>query len=236
MADYAHITGTLGIERFVIVQASIYGTDNSCALDCVAAWGQERARAVAVIDDGFDAPKLRRMHEAGVRGVRFNAVSGNGTPLEQLHTLARRAAQFDWHVQLYLDGAVLRELGPTLAGLPVPIVIDHMGQIASAKGIAHPEFQALLRLMDSGKSWVKLCGYRSSTAGYPFTDMLDQARALIDAAPERCLWGTDWPHPNFFGAMPDDGKLLDLLGEWAPTDTERQSILVDNPAHLYGFP
>jgi predicted TIM-barrel fold metal-dependent hydrolase len=235
MADYARITDTLGLQRFVIVQASIYGTDNSCALDCVASWGQNRARAVVVIDESFDEPTLARMHEAGVRGVRFNAVSGNGTPLEQLHTLAHRAAEFGWHVQLYLHGEALPELGPKLAALPVTVVIDHMGQVATAKGTEHPEFQALLRLLESGRAWVKLCGYRSSSAGHPFRDMFAQTRALVAAAPERCLWGTDWPHPNFFGTMPDDGQLFDLLGESVPDEGDQRRILVDNPAALYGF-
>lgn len=235
MADYAVVTDTLGIDRFVVVQPSIYGTDNSCSLDAVTAWGQHRARAVAVIDDSFDGLALRRLHGAGVRGVRFNAVSGNGTPLDQLQTLAGRAAEFGWHIQLYLHGEALPELVSRLAELPAPVVIDHMGQVATAKGTGHPEFQALLRLMGSGRAWVKLCGYRSSSAGYPFHDVADQARALIEAAPERCLWGTDWPHPNFFGTMPDDGELLDLLGDWAPDEAARQRILVGNPAELYGF-
>ena len=235
MADYARVAGPLGLERFVVVQPSIYGTDNSCSLDAVATWGQHRARAVAVIDDGFDTPALQRLQAAGVRGVRFNAVSGNGTPLDQLATLARHAAPFGWHIQLYLYSEALLDLAPQLAALPVPVVIDHMGQVATGKGTTHSEFQALLRLLGSGRAWVKLCGYRSSSAGHPFDDAADQARALIAAAPERCVWGTDWPHPNFFGTMPDAGELFDLLGEWAPDDATRRRILVDNPAALYGF-
>lgn len=235
MADYARVADTLGLQRFVIVQASIYGTDNSCALDAVAQWGQQRARAVAVVDDGFDATNLRRLHAAGVRGVRFNAVTGNGTPLDQLSTLAARVAPLGWHIQLYLHGEVLPELAPRLAALPVPVVIDHLGQVAAAKGVAHPEFQALLRLIGSGRAWIKLCGYRASSTGYPFHDVAPMARALIEAAPERCVWGTDWPHPNFFGTMPDDGELFDLLGDWAPDEAARHRILVDNPAKLYWF-
>ena len=235
MADYAVVTRTLGLERFVVVQPSVYGTDNRCTLDAVAAFGAARARAVAVVDDTFDAAALRALHAAGVRGVRFNAVSGNGTPLDQLATQAARIAPLGWHLQLYLDGAALPALAPVLAGLPVPVVIDHMGQVATAKGVAHPEFQALLRLLGGGRAWVKLCGYRSSAQGFPFADTLEQARALIAAAPERCLWGTDWPHPNFLGTMPDDGALFDLLGAWAPAEADRRRILVDNPAALYEF-
>lgn len=235
LETYGRVADALGLARFVVVQPSVYGTDNRCTLDAVAAFGRPRARAVAVIDDSFDAAALRALHEAGVRGVRFNAVSGNGTPLAQLRTLAARAAPLGWHLQLYVEGAALPDLAPVLGALPVPVVIDHMGQVATAKGVAHPEFQALLRLLGTGRAWVKLCGYRSSSQGFPFRDTLDQARALIAGAPERCLWGTDWPHPNFLGTMPDDGALFDLLGEWAPSDLDRRRILTDNAATLYGF-
>lgn len=235
LGAYCNVAGTLGLTRFVVVQPSVYGTDNRCTLDAVASLGAAQARAVAVIDESFDETSLRALDAAGVRGVRFNAVSGNGTPLVQLETLARRVAALGWHLQLYIEGAALPDLAPVLASLPVPVVIDHMGQVATAKGVANAEFQALLRLVASGRAWVKLCGYRSSTQGFPFHDTLPQARALIAAAPERCLWGTDWPHPNFAGTMPDDGALFDLLGEWAPTDPDRRRILVDNPAALYGF-
>jgi predicted TIM-barrel fold metal-dependent hydrolase len=234
LAGYKAIADALGLTRCVIVQPSVYGTDNRCTLDAVAALGPARARAVAVVDAGFDAAALRRLHEAGARGARFNAVSGNGTPLDQMATLAARIAPLGWHLQLYLDGADLPGLAPVLAELPVPVVIDHMGQVPTAKGVAHPDFQALLRLLSGGRAWVKLCGYRVSSAGQPFRDVAPQAKALIAAAPERCLWGTDWPHANFAGRV-DAGELLDLLGDWAPDAATRRRILVDNPATLYGF-
>lgn len=233
---YLALATTLGIERMVVVHPSIYGTDNTCTLDAVAAFGQHRARAVAVIDESFTTPMLRRLHEAGVRGVRFNAVSGNGTPLEQLQTLARRIALFGWHLQLYVHGAGLLELAPQLSGLGIPVVIDHMGGISTDKGDTHPEFLSLLRLLEGGRTWVKLCGYRSSAAGYPFADVEAMAKALIAAAPERCLWGTDWPHPSYMLTMPDDGELLDLLGTWAPDPALQRRILAENPVSLYGFP
>jgi predicted TIM-barrel fold metal-dependent hydrolase len=131
---------------------------------------------------------------------------------------------------------VLPELAPILATLPVPVVIDHMGQVMAEKGTGDAGFQALLRLLGNGHRWVKLCGYRSSSAGHPYADVAPVARALIAAAPERCVWGTDWPHPNLDGHMPDDGELLDLLADWAPSQAARNNILVDNPAALYGFP
>jgi predicted TIM-barrel fold metal-dependent hydrolase len=235
LADYRTVATTLGLTRFVVVQPSIYGTDNRCTLDAVAAFGLRNARAVAVIDDSFDLAALNRLNASGVRGVRFNAVSGGGTPLDQLPTLARRIAPLGWHLQIYVKGEALAGLAPSLGGLPVPVVLDHMGHVETAKGVADPAFQAVLRLLGERKIWIKLCGYRSSSAGYPFHDVKEQAAALIAAAPERCLWGTDWPHPSFAGTMPDDGELLDLLGDWAPDEAVRRRILVDNPAALYGF-
>lgn len=236
ISRYLELARTLGIGRMVVVQPSVYGTDNRCTLDAVARFGVHRARAVAVIDERFTSPMLRRLDEKGVRGVRFNAVSGNGTPLDLLKTLARLIAPFSWHLQLYLQGEQILDLMATLQDLPVPVVLDHMGGVSAAKGIEHPEFRALLRLLEGGRAWVKLCGYRSSATGYPFADVTPMAKALIAVAPERCVWGTDWPHPDYQRTMPDDGELLDLLGTWAPLASQRKQILVDNPASLYGFP
>lgn len=232
---YLRMAEALGIGRMVIVQPSVYGTDNECSLDAAARFGLDRARVVAVVDDSFDEAALRRLHERGTRGVRFNAVSGNGTPLDQLDTLARRIAPLGWHLQVYAEGHQLPDLAPRLAALPVPVVIDHMGGVRTADGVNGAGFQALLRLLGGGRSYVKLCGYRISSAGPPFADVGPFARALLDAAPDGCLWGTDWPHPSLGDWMPEDGALFDLLGEWAPGAAERKRVLVDNPARLYGF-
>ncbi|MCS6891539.1 MAG: amidohydrolase family protein [Rhodovarius sp.] len=232
---YLRVAEALGIERMVVVQPSVYGTDNACSLDAAARFGLDRARVVAVIDERADAAALRTLHEGGVRGVRFNAVSGNGTPLEQLELLARRIAPFGWHIQLYAEGRQLPELAPRLLALPVEVVIDHMGGVRTADGLDAPGFCALLRLLESGRAWVKLCGYRISSLGPPFADVAPFARALLAAAPERCVWGTDWPHPSLSEWMPEDGQLFDLLGQWAPSEAERRRVLVENPARLYGF-
>ncbi|MDW8314370.1 MAG: amidohydrolase family protein [Rhodovarius sp.] len=232
---YLRVAEALGIERMVVVQPSVYGTDNACSLDAAARFGLDRARVVAVIDETADAAALRALHEGGVRGVRFNAVSGNGTPLEQLELLARRIAPFGWHIQLYAEGRQLPELAPRLLALPVEVVIDHMGGVRTADGLDAPGFCALLRLLESGRAWVKLCGYRISSLGPPFADVAPFARALLAAAPERCVWGTDWPHPSLSEWMPEDGQLFDLLGQWAPSEAERRRVLVENPARLYGF-
>jgi predicted TIM-barrel fold metal-dependent hydrolase len=179
------------------------------------------------------------MDQAGVRGVRFNFVTAGGLPPDALPTLARKIAPLGWHLQLFIEGEQLAAMAPMLRALPVELVIDHMGQIMTADiaaaGLQSPAVATLRGLLDDGRAWVKLCGYRSSSAGHPFADVTPLARHLIGATGERCLWGTDWPHPGFAGIMPDAGELLDLLAEWAPDPAVRHRILVDNPAALYGF-
>lgn len=233
---FERVQATLGLRRGVIVQASVYGTDNSCMMDALARLGPDRARGVAVIYEETDPAELASMHAAGVRGVRINAVSGNGTPVAQIERVARSIAPLGWHLQLYVGFEAIASLAPILAGLPVPVVIDHMGGLEPRAGLASPEFQALLRLLDREGSWIKLCGYRCSHERSPYADVAPFARALAQAAPDRCVWGTDWPHPAFEGEMPDDGGLLDALAEWLPDAATRHRVLVDNPSRLYGFP
>ena len=237
VSDYQAMARTIGIDRMVIVQPSTFGTDNRCTLDAVGVLGRDNARAVVVIDDGFDANALSQMHAQGARGVRFNAVSGNGTPLAQLEHLAGKIAPLGWHIQFYTHGEQLADLAQIISKMPVPVVLDHMAGVQSDRGTASPEFRAAVELLQSGQAYVKLSGYRSTVEGYPYQDVAPLARGYIEAAPDRCLWGSDWPHPNLFGDthMPDDGQLLDLLGEWAPSEQLRRKILVDNPARLYGF-
>lgn len=236
IAMYREMLSTIGLERTVVVQPSVYGTENEVSLAAVEALGRDRARAVVVVDESFDLAALRAMGERGACGVRFNAVSGNGTPLEQLEALAERLATLGWHLQLYAHSAELVALEAVLARLPCPLIIDHMGGVqASEGGTADPGFKAMIRLLEGG-AWAKLCGYRSS-AGAPYADVDAMARAMIAAAPGRCVWGTDWPHPSLASpeAVPDDGVLLDALGRWAPGEAQRRAILVDNPARFYGF-
>ena len=235
--DYQAMARTIGIERMVIVQPSTFGTDNLCTLDAVELLGRDNARAVVVVDDVVSERALSQMHERGARGVRFNAVSGNGTPLAQLEALAARVAPLGWHIQFYTHGDQIVGLAPAIRKLPVTVVLDHLAGVQSDRGTSSPEFRATVELLQSGQAYVKLSGYRSSVKGYPYADVAPIAKGYIEAAPERCVWGTDWPHPNLFGDthMPDDGELFDLLGEWAPSDELRRKILVDNPARLYGF-
>ncbi|WP_191083255.1 amidohydrolase family protein [Roseococcus microcysteis] len=233
VAHYLDMANTLGLTRRVIVQASVYGTDNAVTLDAVQQLGRADSRAIVVVED--DAP-LQAMADAGAVGVRFNAVSGNGAPLEQLEALARRIAPLGWHIQLFLKAEALVELAPRLAGLPVPVVLDHMAGARAADGAQSPAMDAACRLLDTGRAWVKLCGYRASRP--PYDDLAPLARRFLAAAPERCVWGTDWPHTQFSTPeqMLDDGLLLDWLDEWLPDEATRQRVLVDNPARLYDFP
>jgi len=229
---YRDMAATLGLTRHVVVQASVYGTDNAVTMDAVAQLGRDHARAILVVDDAASPAELRRLAAGGAVGVRFNAVSGNGAPLEQLESLARRVADLGWHIQLYMKGDVLMQLAPRLAQLPVPLVLDHMAGVKAADGPEGAEMTAALRLLESGRVHVKLCGYRASVA--PYQDLAPIARRFVAAAPERCIWGTDWPHTQFATAaeMVDDGLLLDALFDWVPDPTR---ILVENPAALYGF-
>jgi predicted TIM-barrel fold metal-dependent hydrolase len=232
--DYLAMAEALGIERMVVVQASVSGTDNSVTLDAVRQFGQHRARAVAVIDAGFTDAMLKQMHDGGVRGVRFNLSSGNGTPIEQLEPIARRLAPLGWHIQVYTEGETLAEMAPFLAKLPVQIVIDHCGGVKADLGLEHPQFRALLGLLDSGNAWIKTCSYRVSSTGQPWADPAPNVKAFVARYPERCIWGTDWPHPQM-NPSPEAGLLLDQFFDWVPDTAVRQRILVDNAAKLYGF-
>jgi predicted TIM-barrel fold metal-dependent hydrolase len=232
--DYLAATSGLGLQRKVIVQASPYGTDNRATLEAARKFGPDVARVIAVVDDSFSDATLAAMTDAGVRGARFNLVSGNGAPEEQISALAKRIAPFGWHIQIYAKGDKLEELAPLLAGLPVPVALDHCGGVSPELGVEHRQFAALLRLLDSGNAWVKTTSYRISAAGAPWTDMERNVKALVRAAPERCLWGSDWPHSLIDGA-PSPGKLLAQFLDWTPEAALRQRILVDNPAQLYGF-
>jgi predicted TIM-barrel fold metal-dependent hydrolase len=233
--SYLNIAETLGIQRMVVVQASIYGADNSCLLDSIAEFGLHRARGIAVVEQGITFAELNEMHERGVRGIRFNAITGH-TPLEWLPELAKLIEPLGWHIQLWIKGSRLLEIADLVRDLPVPVSLDHMGQVPVELGLDHPQFQNVLRLLDSGRCWIKLTGYRASSDKPPYPDLEAPVRAMLRAAPERCLWGTDWPHVYLeHRPMPDAGLLFDLLHSWATSD-EAHRILVDNPERLYGFP
>lgn len=237
--DYRLLQARLGTARSVVVQPSTYGTDNSCLLDALERLGPG-ARGIAVLDSTVDRAELDRLHAAGVRGVRFNLSRPAGAPIEDMEALARAIAPLGWHVQIHALADALLPAIDRLHRLPVPVVIDHLGRLPQPGGIAHPAFSALRRMVDLGNTWVKLSGvYHDSRSGAPdYADAAEVLRAWAEAAPERTLWGTDWPHTAAMAGekpMPDDARMLDLMGDWVPDAARRQRILVDNPVAFYGF-
>jgi|SRR5687768_11168006 len=240
LPDYLHMLDTLGVERAVLVQPSVYGTDNTAMLDAIKAAGG-RLRGVAVVAEDVSDSELQELNAAGVRGVRVNIVDVKdrkpGTlPMPALKALARRIAPLGWHMELLMHADEFPDLDVTFADFPVEIVLGHLGYLTIGKTPDDPGFQALLRLMKSGKAWVKLTGpYRITAAQLPYADTVPFARALLEANPERVLWGTDWPHVMLKGSMPNDGQLADVLLDWIPDTKLREQVLMRNPAKLYGF-
>jgi 2-pyrone-4,6-dicarboxylate lactonase len=227
----------LGFERNVIVQATCHGADNRAVVDALQN-SDGRARGVATVRAEVGDGELQALHEAGIRGVRFNFVKRlvDVTPRPVLERIAKRVAPMGWHVVLYFEAADLPELYGFLATLPAPIVIDHMGRPDVSKAADGPEFELFVRLMrERADLWCKVtCPERVSVQGPPgFDDVVPFARRLVEEFPERVLWGTDWPHPNLKGYMPDDGALVDYIPRIATNAALQQRLLVDNPMQLY---
>jgi 2-pyrone-4,6-dicarboxylate lactonase len=226
--------GALGIARGVFVQVSVHGTDNRAMLAALRA--TPGYRGVAVVDATVTDAELEAMHAAGVRGTRVNLLFGGGVGFAVGAALAPRIAPLGWHVQLLIDASAPDVPWADLARWPVPLVVDHMGHMPVARSSNDPGFQRLLGLVRDGKAWVKLSGAEriSAATAPPYDDVVAHARTLLEAGPDRCVWGSDWPHVMLPGAMPKDGDLLDQLARWAPEEGLRRKILVDNPARLYG--
>ena len=234
-----HLLDTLKIERVVLVQPSGYGTNNQRHLDAAQELGRP-ARVVAALRADTPDAELDRLHELGVRGIRYNIGHAGAIPITEMPALAKRVAARGWHVQLHVmddrGGAPLADMEQTLAGLPTDVVIDHMGSLRPDKGVGQAGFQALMRLMRDGRCWVKLsCGYRMSAQAAPFLDLVPYVQALLAERPDRLVWASDWPHVLFKGNMPNTSDTLDALQNWVPDEAARTRILVDNPAALYGF-
>jgi len=239
LADYRAMLTALGLARAVLVQPSVYGSDNRVLLNALDAM-QGAWRGVAVVEPDVSASALQEMHAAGVRGVRVNVVdvqSNKGVlPLKQLRGLAERIAPLGWHMEFLLHVHEFPRLDQQLAGFPVDVVFGHLGYLPTHLGIGDAGFQALLRLLQAGRAWVKLTGpYRLSGSKLPYADVAPFAHALLDAAPRQIVWGSDWPHVMVKGAMPNDGDLMDILSTWIPDPSIRHQVLVSNPERLYGF-
>jgi predicted TIM-barrel fold metal-dependent hydrolase len=234
--DYRAFQRRVGTSRVVIVQPSTYGIDNRGTLEALAAFGPA-ARAVAVVDDAVADAELRRLDRLGVRGIRFNLAQAGATAPAMIEPLSKRIAGLGWHIQVNATADTLMEIMPILERVPSPVVLDHLAHVPQPAGTAHPLFSRVRALLDRGQAWVKLSGaYADSQSGPPaYADSSAVARAYVRAAPERLVWGSDWPHPTAQDALPDDAVLFDLLADWAPDAAVRHRILVENPATLYGF-
>jgi 2-pyrone-4,6-dicarboxylate lactonase len=242
LTKYVGMLDTVGFARGVLVQASAHGRDNSAMLDALAR-RRGRLRGVAVADATVTPAELRRWHEIGVRGLRFNHFFRGGSlhyrggvPLDAAKALAPMMAELGWHLQLWIDVKDLPDTIPTLRQLGRPVVVDHMGRVEATAGTETPGFQSLLRYVGDGECWVKVSGaHRLSQRAPDYEDARPFHEALVRANPERLVWGSDWPHPRMEGEMPDAGHLFELFHAWTPDAATRRRILVANPAALYGF-
>ena len=239
LPDYIAMLDTLGLERSVLVQPSVYGTDNAVMLGACKEMGG-RARGVAVVDEEVEEAELARLDAAGIRGVRINLVDvtdpTGALPLDRARRLAQRIAPLGWHMEFLIHVDDVADLDARLKDFPVDVVFGHLGYVRPGQDPGIAGFKALLRLLDGGRAWVKLTGpYRISAGGLPYADTDPFARALFDAAPDRLLWGSDWPHVMVKGEMPNDGDLCDILIHWAGDAETLEKVLVANPAALYGF-
>ena len=233
--DARRVFDTLGVQRCVVIQPSVYRTDNRCQLEQGAAIGLPMRAIVVVPRDIADA-ELDTMDELGARGVRFTLAHAGALDPADIEFYADRMKELGWHIQFMVKPDQLVELEERLARLSCSILIDHMAMVKPDEGLQQPAFQALLRLLKAGHAWVKFTGaYRLSSAQPSYGDLAPFARTLVTARPDRIVWGSDWPHVAFKGRMPNTTDLLDLLGDWAADAAIRKRILVDNPAVLYGF-
>lgn len=239
VADYRRLQARLGTERVVVVQPAAYGVDNAVTVDAVAQLGADKARGIAVVHPSVTDTELLALGRAGICGLRFTLHEPRTavTSADMIEPLAHRVSRLGWHVQLHVRAEQLVEMELMIERLPGTLVFDHMGRMPHPPGPRHPAMAILKRLIDRGQTWVKLSGpYLDSHTGGPrYSDAKPLARALVDHAPERCVWGSDWPHPTEPTVKPDDAALFDLLQEWVPTEESRHAILVENPSKLYGF-
>ena len=235
LSDYVRMLRTVGCERAVLVQPSVYGTNN-VAIEEALQSGEFPLRGVAVVSADVTDRELERLHAIGFRGIRINTASATpGLKLEDAPRIAERIKALGWHLQFFVN---LREnpgMTDVLAKLPVNIVIDHFGRIAASDGLDAPPFRALLELLRRDHCHAKIMGPYFASDAPGFADLAPFAQAMVEAAPDRIVWGTDWPHPSAKEKLPNDGDLADLLADWVPDEAMRKRVLVDNPQRLYSF-
>ena len=238
VSDYRLLQKRIGVSRVVIVQPRNYATDNSVTVDAIKQLGIENARGIAVLHPTVTEPELKRLNEAGIRGIRFTL--GNAkhavVSIDMIEPLAKLIAPYGWHVQLNMDPQQVIDSAAMLKRLPTQIVFDHMGKPPMPAGINHESHKVIRSLIDASRAWVKISGaYIVSEIGPPtYADATNVAQEFVRAVADRGVWGSDWPHPGPT-VHPDDALLFDLLSVWAPDEKVRNQILVDNPKTLYGF-
>jgi D-galactarolactone isomerase len=235
VADYRLLQQRIGTVRHVVVQPSTYGVDNRCLLDALGQFGPQ-ARGIAVVNTGVTDAELQQLQAAGVRGIRFNLAPAGTTTLDMIDPLSKRANDLGWHIQVNMASDQILAARDLWNRLPCPIVFDHLAHMREPAGMTDPAFAVVAALLQQGRAWVKLSGaYADSKVGPPtYADSTKVAQAYVREAPERLVWGSDWPHPTE-KTKPDDAILFDLLSEWVPDEATRTRILVANPAQLYGF-
>jgi predicted TIM-barrel fold metal-dependent hydrolase len=234
-SDYRDMLDRVGLARGVIVQPTVYGTDNRATLAALVELG-ERVRGVAVLPPDTGDNELSALAASGIRGARINAITPGGTSLNQLEALASRLKGSGWHIQIFADFPERLDLIPRIRRLGVPVVIDHLGALGAECGADDPAFAAIVGLLRDGLCWLKLSGpYIVSRQQFPYADVAPVAGGFVEACPGRLVWASDWPHPLAGEKAPGTAELLALLDRWAPEAAVRKRILVDNPAELYGF-
>jgi predicted TIM-barrel fold metal-dependent hydrolase len=237
-ADYRALQARIGTTRGVVVQPSLFGTDNRPTLEGMKTLGPN-FRAVAVVNTSVTDEELKRMHGLGVRGIRFNLVQIGATSLDMLEPLSQRVDAMGWHCQVHMAGAKIVDAADTFMRVKGRLVFDHLGHCNQTGGVDGETFKVMRKLIDKGNTWVKLSGlYMDPKVGPPtYADTVAIAQAFAKAAPNRMVWGSDWPHPTEkLDNKPNDALLFDLLGTCVPDEATRKRVLVDNPAELYDFP
>ena len=242
LADLDHLHEVLGIDRVVFTQPSVYGTDNSAILDGMMSRNSKvanTARAVVAVDGDVKESELEKFESLGVRGIRLNTDNKGGMPVDMsdIGELAEKIKDLGWHFEFLFPGKDILELMSTFKSLPIPMSIGHFAYQPATSGIDASGFKALLELAKEGNTWIKISGANrvSETDLPPYDDVKPMAQELIDAAPERIMWGTDWPHPNKYEVNPNDGDLVNAFGEWVQDEAMRQKIMTDNPGEFYRF-
>ncbi|HXL69357.1 MAG TPA: amidohydrolase family protein [Xanthobacteraceae bacterium] len=233
-AAYLAMLDATHMAHGVLVQPSVHGTDNRLLTDAMRA-AKGRLRGICVVAPDVSERELAELAAAHIVGCRLNVLFGGGIGLDAIDTLARKVKPFGWHLQLLMDVRAIAPIAGSLAKLPVPWVIDHMGYVLANEALENQGFQTMLKLLRDSDGWVKLSGAYRVSAGPPYADTIAMAQALVAARPDRLVWGSDWPHVSHKGPMPNVGDILDLLADWVRDAAMRDRILADNAHRLYGF-